>query len=377
MCWLTAPFPFPTPTPFLLAPVTVTLTQVCSCRKSAMSSGRPPKFGAGSSPQQASRFSGLRGRASQQPSASTSRQGSGQLLQPSDDRTAPASRQGSDLLRQPGSTLSSPQSHPQLLSNSMLRPQSSQSPLLRPQGSQPEWQSNIAYSPQSSVTSQQSNTAPGFLQSVLTSQGSTPLMQQSSTQGIKFTSTPRLGADPNGTLGLTLLPGGMTLEGRSQQPQSTLQPLEGSQQQPATDSSAQTGPEYTSHPKLQVRLPQSDNPSASDAAQTSDSATQGYLPPPQGSAAQPSSSSIPLTQQSSATSQQIATPSSAQQGGLRGQMQHSRLQEPRTMSDMQREGWFQNDVYDDGQDPNLHNPRCFPIDPDQSAYSSPLHCSFQ
>ena len=321
-----------------------------------MSSGRPPKFGAGSSPQQASRFGGLRGRASQQPSASTSRQGSGQLQQPFDDRTAlDYSRQGSGLL---GSALSSQRSRSQLLSGSMLRPQSSQPPLLRPESSQPEWQSNIAYSPHSSVTSQQSNTARASPARPLPQQASTPLTQQTSTQGIRFTSTPRLGTNQRVESGVVYGPGAMAHEGRLQQPQASLQPLEGSQQQVAAESSSHAEPMYTYQPKLHVRLPQSDDASESVAAQPSDSATLGHLPQPQGNAAPPSSSNMPLAQHSSAASQQAEALSSTPQGGLRGQMQQGRLQEPRTMSDMQREGWFQNDVYDDGQDPNLHNPRC-------------------
>ena len=320
-----------------------------------MSTGRPPKFGAGSSPQQASRFSGLRGRASQQPSDSSSRQGSGQLRQAYDDRTASDSRPGSGLL---GSTLSSQRFQPQSLSGSMLRPQSSQPLLLRPQSSQPEWQSNIAYSPQSSVTSQQSNTALAFPLRPLSQQGSTPVMQQTSTQGIRFTSTPRLGTNQRVESGTVNEPSVIATEGSLQQPQASLQPLEGSQQQVAAASSLHAEPIYTSQPKLQVRLLQSDDASGSVAAQPSDSAAQGYLPQPQGDAAQPSSSSMPLAQHSSAASQQAQTLSSTPQGGLTRQMQQGRLQEPRTMSDMQREGWFQNDVYDDGQDPNLHNPRC-------------------
>ena len=320
-----------------------------------MSTGRPPKFSAGSSPQQASRFSGLRGRASQQPSVSSSRQGSGQLRQPYDDRTASGSRQGSGLLE---STLSSQRFQSQSLSGSMLRPQSSQPLLLRPQSSQPEWQSNIAYSPQSSVTSQQSNTALTFPLRPLSQQGSTPLMQQASTQGIRFTSTPRLGTNQSVESGAVTEPGAMANEGSLQQPQANLQPLEGSQQQLAAGSSAQAEIIYTSQPTLQVRLPQSDGALESSHAQPPDFATQGYLPHPQGDAAQPSSSSTPLAQHSSAASQQAEALSSTPQGGLIRQMQQGRLQEPRTMSDMQREGWFQNDVYDDGQDPNLHNPRC-------------------
>lgn len=319
-----------------------------------MSTGRPPKFGAGSSPQQASRFSGLRGRASQQPSASSSRQGSGQLRQPYEDRTAD-SRQGSGVL---GLTLSSQQDQSQSLSSSMLRPQSSQPPLLRPQSSQPEWQSNIAYSPQSSVTSQQSNTVPAFPLRALSQQGSTPLMQQTSPQGIRFTSTPRLGNKQSVESGVVYEPGAMAHEGTLQQPQAGLQPLEGSQQQAAAASSEQSGPMYTSQPKLQVRLPQSDDASGSEAARPLHSATQGYLLQPQGDAAQPSSSSLLPAQTSSAASQQAEALNSTPQGGLRAQTLQGRLQEPRTMSGMQREGWFQNDVYDDGQDPNLHNPRC-------------------
>lgn len=312
-----------------------------------MSSGRPLRFGTGSSPQQASRFSGTRGRASQQPSPSTNRQGSGQLQQPYGDRAASDSRQGS--------TLGSQRSQPQSLSASMLRPQASS----QPQSSQPEWQSNIAYSPQSSVTSQHSNTAFAFPPQTLAQQDSTPLMQQSSssTQGIRFTSTPRLGTSQSVESASAFPPSGQALEGSLQQPQAIFLPPESSQQQLAAEFSAQAGPVFTSQPRLQVRLPQTDGASGSGAAQRSDSATQGYQPQPQGGAAQPSPSSMPLAQHASAASQQAEALSGTPQGGLRGPMQQSRFQEPRTVSDMQREGWFQNDVYDDGQDPNLHNPR--------------------
>ena len=313
-----------------------------------MLAGRPPKFAGGSSLQQTSRFSGLRGRASQQPSASSTRQGSGQLQQPYDYRSTSDSRQVSGLL---GSTLISHRSPSQSLSGSMRGPQSSQPPVLRPQSSQPEWQSNIAYSPHSSVTSQQSNTALAFPLRALSQQGSTPSMQHTSTQAIRFTSTPRLGTNHRIESGFPYEPGAMATEGSLQQPQAGLQPFEGSQQQAAAASSAQAEAMYTSQPKLQVRLPQSDDVS-------SPSATQSYLLQPQGDAAQPSSSSVPLAQHPSAASQQAEALISTPQGGLRDQMLQGRMQEPRTMSDMQREAWFQNDVCDDGQDPNLHNPRC-------------------
>lgn len=327
-----------------------------------MSTGRRPISSAGSSPQQASRFSGLRGRPSQQPSASTSRQGSGQL--PLDDRSASASQPGSGLPQQAGSTTPLQSSPAQSLSNSLLRPQSSQPPLLKPQGSLPQWQSNIAYSPQSSVTSQQSNRAAGVPLSILTQQGSTPLVQQSSTQGIRFTSTPRLVADPSIGSEAANVPGGMAYEGTLQQP-------EGSQQHPAIEYSANAGT-YLYEPRLQVRQPHSGDPFGSSVGQTSDFTTQGNVPQPQGSAeqpqgyllqpqgsiAQPSSSINPLVQQSSAASQQTEAGSSTAPGGLRGQLQQGSLQEPRTVSDIQRQSWFQDGLSNDAQDPNLHNPRC-------------------
>ena len=284
-----------------------------------MSTGRRPLSSAGSSPQQASRFSGLRGRASHQPSASTSRQGSDQL--PSDARSAPNGNPGLGPPQQAGSTPLSQRSPSQSLSSSLLRPQGSQPPLLKPQGS-PEWQSNIAYSPQSSVTSQTSNTAAGVSLSLLTQQDGTQLEQQSSTQGIRFTSTPRLGAAQSVESAAGIGPDGMAFEGSSPLPQAVLQQPQGIQQQP------------------------------------SGSATQGNMLQPQGSAAQPLPPIAPLAHQSSAASQQTEAASGTTAGGaLRGQLQQSRLQEPRTVSDMQRQGWFQNGLYDDGQDPNLHNPR--------------------
>ncbi|KAL3142179.1 hypothetical protein ABBQ38_002532 [Trebouxia sp. C0009 RCD-2024] len=333
-------------------------------RKSGMSTGRRPMPSTGSSPQQASRLSGLRGRASQQPSASSSRQGSGQM--PFDARSASTSNPGLGSLQQGGTIPPSQRSPSQSLTSSRLRTQGSQPPLLKPQGS-PEWQSNIAYSPLNSITSQQSNKVAGVPLSVLTQQGSTPLMQQSSTQGIRFTSTPRLGAAQSVGSAAGDVPGGMAYEGTSPLPQAILQ-HEGSQQQPTGDF------------RLGVHQPEPHDPGGSSAARTWDSATQGnllqpqgsadqpqgYQLQPQGSAAQPSLRGAPLAQQSSAAAQQTEAAGVTTPGGLRGQLQQSRLQEPRTISDMQRQSWFQNGLNDDGQDPNLHNPR----DPDAERRNS-------
>lgn len=307
-----------------------------------MSTGRRPMPSAGNSPQEASRFSGLRGRAGQQPSASSSRQGSWQMR--SDARSVPASNPGLGSPQQGGSTAPSQRSPSQSLSSSLLRPQGSQPPLLKPQGS-PEWQSNIAYSPQSSVTSQQSNKAAGVPLNVLTQQGSTPIMQHSLTQGIRFTSTPRLGAAQSVASAAGHVPGGMAYEGTSLLPQAILQQHEGSQQQPRGMF------------KLEVHRPEPHDLAGSNAVGAWDSTTQGNLLQPKGSAAHPSLPSAPLAQQSSAASQQTEAAGGTTPGALRGQLQQSGLQEPRTISDMQRQSWFQNGLNDDGQDPNLHNPR--------------------
>ena len=329
----------------------------CFCRKSSLSTGRPPRFGAGSSPQQASRFSGLRGRASpQQSSAATSRQGSGQLRQPSDDsRSVPASGQGSGLLYQAGSVLSS---QPQLPASSALRLQSLQAPSVSPQASNLQWQSNMAYSPQNSATSQHSNPAFNFSRTANGQQAGSSHDQQSYSQAVTFTSTPRLRAGQTGTPA-ALLSGGMVHEGSLQQPgQGSLQQSQGSLQQPPVISQTSSEPLYTSQPRLQASGGEQGylQPQPGTSVQTQDNSIQPLFTSmqPQGSIELPSTSSIPLAQQTSGASQQAETSSSTPQGA---QAHQDRLQQPRTYSGVQRQGWFQNDTYDDAQDPNLHGPR--------------------
>ena len=184
-------------------------------------------------------------------------------------------------------------------------------------------------------------------------------MQQGSSQGVTFTSTPRLLAGQSSSPAL-LSSGGMLHEGSLQQPeQGSSQQSQGSSQQAPVISPPSSEPFYTSQPRLQ----------ASEASE------QGYLQlqtgssiqmqgnsiqrqissmQPQGSTELPSTSSLPLAQQSSGVSQQAEASSSTLQGA---QAQQARLQQPRTYSGVQRQGWFQNDLYDDAQDPNLHGPR--------------------
>ena len=317
-----------------------------------MTSGRPSKFSAGSSPQQASRFSGLRGKASpQQPSAPSSRQGSGQLRRPPDDRPAQSSGQASEQLHQANNVLSSQSSQPQLLSTSALRPQGLQAQVLQPQGSALQWQSNMAYSPQHSVTSQNGSAPFDFPRSTLAPQGSPVLMQQSSIQGVAFTDTPRFPAsqgsdvDPSSALGSVLQHGSL------QQPQSSVQ-------QGAVASHSPSEPFYSSLPILQASesadqshplLPQDtpDEPQSS-IVQTQDSSAMLQSPAPS-----LSTYSNALAHESSAASLQ-AEASSVPTGPERLQ---GRLQQPRTSSGMHRQGWFQNEEYDDAADPSLHNPR--------------------
>ena len=292
-----------------------------------MSAGRPPRLGSGTSPQQASRLSPLRPKAG---------------LHPSPDRaSAPSSRQGSGQLRQTGSTLSPQSSQPRQPSTSGPSSQSSQldgRSVLSPHSLQPQWQSNSAYSPQGSMTNQQS-TAAFRSQGLVSAQQSNVSMQQAPPHGVTFTSTPRF----------------QTADTEAATPSGSAP--EGSLQQPWLQSQAPSPAVSSSQPRLQVNLPPDTQVSVPHDAQTTLGSGRGSLAQAQGSTQVTSASETPLQQQRSTASQQTQASTSTPQGRAKGSRQ-----QPRTSSGMQRQGWFQDDVYDDSQDddsqdPNLHNPR--------------------
>lgn len=316
-------------------------------------SGRPPRGGSGTSPQQASRFSPLRSRAGSQKapdkaSASSSRQNSGQLQTPGP---------GVSLQhpRQVDSVLGSQNLQPRQQSLSGLSSQSSQpgaTSLLTPQTSQPQWQSNLVYSPHSSMTQQQSKAAflPDSTGALLTGSVSA---QQPTLQGVRLTSTPKFPTGSNA--GSESLPG---------------EHAEGSSQQPWLSSQGPSPIQVSSQPRLQVQLPLGAQASGSGDMQVlsqgasaqpyssmqqalaSDTHPEQQTPTPMasGQGFQPQGSSNQrLGQQTSTASVQAEASTSTPQSRLK-----SPGQQPRTFSGMQRQGWFQDD---DSQDPNLHNPR--------------------
>ncbi|KAL0023910.1 hypothetical protein WJX79_010088 [Trebouxia sp. C0005] len=325
-------------------------------RKSGASGSRPPRFGSSTTPQQTSRFSPLRSRAgsvqtSNQASAPSSRQNSGQLQRPG----LGLSPLRSQPQWQSSSVLGSPSSQPQQHSTLGLSSQSSQpgsNSLLTPQSSQPQWQSNLAYSPHNSMTQQQS-TASSLPQSTITPQASAASGQQITVQGVRLTSTPRFPVN-------------------SAAPDSA---PDSSVQQPGLESQGPSAIVFSSEPKLQVQLPSEAQASGSGVMQ---GVGQGMLTQPRGSLHQPYASGSyseqqaspplgsgqglsdqdqgcfnqPLVQQASTVSAQAELSTSTPQIRPKG-----RGQQPRTASGMQRQGWFQDD---DSEDPNLHNPR----DPD-------------
>lgn len=335
--------------------VSAKLSVRAMCRKSGMS-GRPPRAGSGTSPQQASRFSPLRSRAGSQKapdraSASSSRQNSGQLQRPGPG----VSPQSLQHQRQVDSLLSSQNLQPRQQSLSGLSSQSSQpgaTSLLTPQTSQPQWQSNLVYSPHSSVTQQQSQAAflPHSTGSLLT--GSVGA-QQPTVQGVRLTSTPKFPSGSNA--GSESLPD---------------EAAEGSSQQPWLSSQGPSPIQISSQPRLQVQLPSGAQASGSGdvhvlgqgasaqphssihQALASDTHPEQQTPTPLGSGQgfQPQGSlDQHLGQQTSTALAQMEASTSTPQSRLKGPGQ-----QPRTFSGMQREGWFQDD---DSQDPNLYNPR--------------------
>ena len=324
-----------------------------TCRKSGMSSSRPPRSGSGTNPQQASRFSPLRPRAGmQQPSSRassmSSRQSSGQLQQ-----TGRAiSTQGSQPQWQSSSGLSPQRSHPQTLSTSGLSAQSSQlggNSVLSPHSS-PQWQSNSIYSPHSSLTQQQSNSA--FRpQSLASQQQNDAAEQQVSIPGVTLTSSPRFPVQ------------GTTEDGTVSGSHADLAP-EGTLQQPLQHSQEPSQITFSSQPRLQVQLP-----SHPGSNQTLGS-VQGAVPNPEDNMKQPEGSFAPsLGQQASTASQQASTSTPQNVAGISGHQ--GRLQQPRTSSGMQRQGWFQDELCDDAQDPNLHNPRFAPSVSTTETYAQP------
>ncbi|KAA6429051.1 MAG: hypothetical protein FRX49_01161 [Trebouxia sp. A1-2] len=267
-------------------------------RKSGASGSRPPRFGSSTTPQQTSRFSPLRSRAgsvqtSNQASAPSSRQNSGQLQRPG----LGLSPLRSQPQWQSSSVLGSPSSQPQQHSTLGLSSQSSQpgsNSLLTPQSSQPQWQSNLAYSPHNSMTQQQS-TASSLPQSTITPQASAASGQQINVQGVRLTSTPRFPVN-------------------SAAPDSA---PDSSVQQPGLESQGPSAIVFSSEPKLQ---------------------DQGCF-------------NQPLKQQASTASAQAELSTSTPQIRPKG-----RGQQPRTASGMQRQGWFQDDDSEDPNLHNPRDP---------------------